>query len=207
MNNRMLSPSAAKSKYQVNVPNGMEGIYEPLYDFIPYPQAGTTELTFFQLPIGQDGKKLNDTNMRAAGQLPSPQQFLVNAIEVHFLPEKWEDGEKGAEFAKAVYDVLSKGQLQLTIGSKVYATLAPLYVAPPANGFVGEFAKGEGVAATYLRSGGKTFNLQAQGAQVMIPPNQNFDVSIKFDDEVALPADMVARIGVRLDGILYRSQQ
>lgn len=75
-------------------PDAVEAVRQPLYDRLIYPTAGTIQLRFFQLPLGQGVtsapggaagvKTLDDTNMESAGQLPSPKAFLATAIEVIF---------------------------------------------------------------------------------------------------------------------------
>ncbi len=83
--------------YSVNRKNDVEGVRQSLYDFLLYPTAGQTQLTFFANPIGQPGssspglttasaKTLADTNMEAAGQLPAPKMFLLESIEIVFQP-------------------------------------------------------------------------------------------------------------------------
>ena len=74
-------------QYNVNRPGQIEGIRSSLYDFQTYAAAGTTtQYTFFQVPVGQSSKTLADTNMEAAGSLPSPKSFLVESIEVCIFP-------------------------------------------------------------------------------------------------------------------------
>ena len=70
------------SKYAVNRPGMEEDIFQPLYDYQTYALAGTTsEYQFFQVPQGQGGKTLADTNMDSAGQLPAPKRALVTQVQ------------------------------------------------------------------------------------------------------------------------------
>lgn len=49
--------------------------------------AATTEYRMFQVPRGQGGKGLQDTNMQAGGQLPVGQKLYVKAIKVQYLAD------------------------------------------------------------------------------------------------------------------------
>ncbi|MDE2020669.1 MAG: hypothetical protein KGJ13_10070, partial [Patescibacteria group bacterium] len=88
------SPIPTRSQldqYNVNR-QGWEGITNSLYDSAAYAAAGTPQLSFFNLPLGQGvgvgggAKTLSDTNMTLAGQMPANQEFLVQSIEVIFYP-------------------------------------------------------------------------------------------------------------------------
>ncbi len=74
-------------QYDVNRRGEYEGIRQTLYDSAAYAAAGQTQLQFFQIPQGQSSKTIADTNMKSAGQLPQPQHFLVESIEIHFSLE------------------------------------------------------------------------------------------------------------------------
>lgn len=207
-----LSPSDAAKQYGVNVPEGMEVIYQPLYDFQAYAAAGATQYTFFQTPIGQSSKTLVDTNMQSAGQLPAPQKFLVQTIEVYLIhnddPVTYATGD--GHTANDVYNVLKTGSLEFTIGSKPYAQVGPLLRMPPANRYAAEFAISDQTADTeseamYMSAAGPVFNLASHRVPLWIPSNQNFDVKITFSAAVAITTG--ARIGVVLGGLLYRSRQ
>ena len=81
----ILSPSFSAADFQaarVTQPGQSEIIRQSLYDNQILPGAGSTQLNFFQQPIGQGitsalgataatGKTQFDTNMSLGGQLPS----------------------------------------------------------------------------------------------------------------------------------------
>ncbi|MGH6629080.1 MAG: hypothetical protein ACREB3_05045 [Burkholderiales bacterium] len=84
-------------RFAVNRPGQPEVIRQRLYDHLLYPTAGSTQLNFFQTPVGQGittalgataaaSKSEADTNMRLAGQLPALLNFVMQSIEVTFDP-------------------------------------------------------------------------------------------------------------------------
>lgn len=198
-------------KFDVNRRGEYEGIRQSFYDFQTYPSAGSVLLTFFQVPIGQSGKTLNDTNMRSAGQLPQPQNFLVESIEIHFFPgvaTSVVGGSAAASvFSDEVYDVGKAGNLEFFIGSKDYLQEAPLLRFPPktklqVNPAVATTVTTSQLIIDYAAWVGRPYYLDPP---ILLVPNQNFDVKLRFNSAVAVSAD--ARIGVVLDGILYRQSQ
>ena len=199
------------NKFSVNASGDMDVIWQPLYDFQTYAQAGQTSLNFFQTPIGQGGKTLEDTNMESAGQLPAPQKFVVEAISVEFFPGNpvnmsvvdtstlnWDD----------VYTFMKSGYLDFVVGSKSRLQQTPLGSFPPS------YRLGGGAAVTgaasvantidgvdYASMAGQMFSI----IPVTLPANQNFKVSLNW--AAAVPINVAARVGVKLHGNLYRSVQ
>lgn len=210
------------AKYNVNRP-GWEAIRQSLYDFTTYAIAGHTTLNFFATPNGQGGKTLSDTNMTLAGQLPAAQEFLVNSIEIHFITltpltsASTVDAAVGAPVLAThindSYRVRRTGNLVLTIGSKPYLTEAPLGRFPPKTNFEVDaaVALATTVAADSVeariavaRWTGRPYLLSP--ADLRLTSSQNFSVSLNWPEGVqGVTAD--ARIGVVLDGILYRRSQ
>jgi hypothetical protein len=85
------------SQNRVTNPGQSEVIRQRLYDYQLYPAAGAQQLSFFQASIGQgittaigatvgSPKSQWDTNMELGGQLSSGKSYLVESIEVLFLP-------------------------------------------------------------------------------------------------------------------------
>ncbi|MDP2652031.1 MAG: hypothetical protein Q8O94_02755 [bacterium] len=62
--------------------NLFEVIDQPLWDSQTLASAQATTLTLFQVPVGQGGKTVVDTNMEIAGQLTNPKNELVGGISV-----------------------------------------------------------------------------------------------------------------------------
>jgi len=208
--------------YNVNRANQAEVIWQPLYDYQSYPAAGQTELNFFQVPVGQGAtsspgatgtKTIADTNMKSAGQLPQPTQFLLTGIEILFYPGQDVNasgaiGTSGLNWDD-VYTVGKSGALRLFIGSKDYLVDSPIMMFPPEKRLAGAAAMADATTAAgalhsqidYATFAGRPYAI----TPVNLIANQNFNVSLEWPTAVALNED--ARIGVRLNGWLYRLSQ
>jgi hypothetical protein len=200
--------------YAVNRDGQNEVIWQPTYDYQAYPAAGSTQLTFFQTTVGTAGSTLADTNMRANGQFPAPQEFLCTGIQVFFNPPGVIAQDRAAAVGENWNDVNAvmngQGWLELFIGSKPYLDDAPL------SKFTQQFKLG-GVAAVttgdvtvdettfieYAVHCGKYYAI----TPVKIPRNQNFNVTLNFPALIPLVGEADGRIGVILDGFLYRLSQ
>lgn len=210
------------ANYNVNRP-GWEAIRQSLYDFTTYAAAGQTQLTFFALPVGQGGKTLSDTNMTLAGQLPANQEFLVNSVEIYFRPTTPAPSASTADAAVAApalataindsYLVSRTGNLTFVIGSKPYLQEAPLGRFPPKTNFEVDaaLALATTVAADSIESRiaisrwtGRPYLLSP--ADLRLVSTQNFNVTLNWPEGVQAITN-AARIGVVLDGILYRRSQ
>lgn len=207
-------------KYDVNRRGQYEGIRQSLYDFTTYANAGQTSLQFFQVPRGQGGKTVADTNMQSAGQLPQPQHFLVESIEIFFFPGVLPTTKTIAvaetEFSNDVYSVAKSGSLDFFIGSKSYLEEAPLGRFPPktrlsveGNHAISELQAAAAdselqVSTDYAAGIGRPYYLDPP---VLLVPNQNFNITINWPAVIALPSGVDGRIGIALDGILYRQSQ
>ena len=133
--------------FRVNRSQEYEVTRQSLYDFQTYAAAGQTSLTFFQVPIGQTGKTIADTNLELAGQLPAPKNFVVESIEIYFFPA---DAPVSIDntavvtaaitnYANDVDAVAQSGSLDFFIGSKSYLQEAPLGRFPPKTRLYTEF--------------------------------------------------------------------
>lgn len=216
--NAMNPPSVGElNRYNVNRAGQAEGIVQPLYDYQTYTAAtGHTSLVFFALPLGQGvpQKTLADTNMEGAGQMPSPKEQLVTAIQVVFFPGS-NPGTFGAQTAannwNDVNTVFQSGWLDFFIGSKSYLLDAP----------VGKFSNDFRLAGTSALSDTTTAAADGQSmidyatfagpiyqiSPVRLTSNQNFKVSLNWPTGVPLPSGVNGRIGVILMGFQYRLSQ
>jgi hypothetical protein len=205
------------SKYRVNRPGQLEVLRQSLYDMQAYAAAGQTQLSFFQVPVGQSSKTKADTNMSLAGQLPAGQQFLIQSLEVIFYPGTvFPGGVAGGPaivdaFVNDVWKVRSGvASLELNVGSKNYLTEAPLMRFPPKtrlDGWTGQSDSAVAAATTFMR----TSYADACGRPYPIDPylllesTQNFNVQINWPTAIAITN--AGRIGVVLDGLLIRNSQ
>jgi len=212
-------------QYTVNRSQEYEVTRQSLYDFQSYAGAGQTSLTFFQIPIGQGGKTLADTNMELAGQLPAPKFFLIESIEIQFFPGEnpviatnaVNDDAVVSNFSNDVYALAKSGSLTLFIGSKTYLQEAPLGRFPPKTRLDGMYGAAidtkQAIAAAnvaelamdYAQMAGRPYFLDPY--KILLAPTQNFNVTLQWPTAVGLPSTNAARIGVVLDGVLYRLSQ
>lgn len=210
---------AQLSKYTVNRP-GWEAIRQSLYDYQVYAATGHSQLSFFTSPLGGT-RTLTDTNMTLAGQLPKNQEFLVQSVEVFFSPTTpTVAAQMPAAFgAQAISQIVNDcyivgrgGNLVFTIGSKPYLQEAPLGRFPQKASFTVEGAAADvSTAGASFQSrimfgkwGGRPYLLDP--AALLLPENQNFSVALSWPEGVQAIANP-GRIGVILDGILYRRSQ
>lgn len=211
---------AQLSKYSVNR-EGWEAIRQSLYDYQAYAQAGQTQLTFFALPVGQGGKTLSDTNMTLAGQLPKNQEFLLQSIEVFFSPTTPTVAAQmpaafGAQAAALLvndsYIVGRGGNLTLTVGSKPYLQEAPLGRFPQKAHFAVDAALSDATTAGAALQNRAAFGFWTgrpyllDPAPLLLVENQNFSITLSWPEGVQAITNP-GRIGVILDGILYRRSQ
>lgn len=194
--------SLATQRGAVNVPNMAEGIFQPLYDYQTLLAAGATQQTFFAVPAGQGGKTKTDTNMTLAGQLPKGQRFFITGIQFEIYPGVTINGTAQSDYADDVEAVTSSGRLVLTIGSKEFCAQAPLNKFPPVNRL---YMDSSTTVATdryvYAIHTGREFAVN----DLELTSNQNF--SVELFDLAALPSTANARIGVTLNGWLFRNAQ
>lgn len=203
--------------YDVNRRGEYEGIRQSFYDFTTYAAAGQTELQFFQIQKGQGGKTIEDTNMTSGGQLPQPQHFLVESIEIYLYPGVDPVNAGAGALAASNYSndmnaVAKQGALDFFIGSKSYLIEAPLNRFPPKTKMETDYAvhytesapADAQFASDYAAWCGRPYYLDPP---VLLVPNQNFSVTLVWRNAVALPSTTDARIGVVLDGLLYRQSQ
>ena len=211
---RALAPALASlSPFVPDRPDAVEAIWQPQYDFQAYATGGVTEQLFFQLPNGQGGKTLADTNMKLGGQFPSPTGFLITALQLVYMPNYAGDPSTTAAAATvdtAMNDVVrmaNRGYLVLTIGSKDYLTDGPLGKFPPNFGIgglssiAGTYAAGTQVLNGYSRAVGRYYEI----TPLFIPTSQNFSVALRWPSVVTVATQ--GRIGVILDGYYYRNSQ
>lgn len=201
---------SALAAFTPNRPDAIESIWQPQYDFQDYAMAGQLQLNFFQVPVGQSGKTLADTNMTNAGMFPTPSAFFVTAIMVVFIPGNTVSAANVTPRALTnlvdVNAVANAGYLKLSIGAKDYLTDAPLGKFPPNFSIGGLVAAATATATTgtdanYARSAGRYYEI----TPFLIPATQNFNVQLNW--AALVPVTLAGRIGVILDGFLFRNSQ
>jgi hypothetical protein len=208
--------------YNVNR-EGWEGFTNCLYDAGAYPAAGLNVLSFFNTPLGSGAtaKTLSDTNMTLAGQMPANQEFLIQSVEIMFLPTTPTIAaampaslDAAANAAQVIindsYIFYRSGNLGLVIGAKNYLQEAPLMKFPPKAYFHLDAAlAGSSTADTkFMKTGfatamGRPYILKAP---LRLVSNQNFNVTLAWPEGLQVIANP-ARIILSLDGVFYRRSQ
>lgn len=187
---------------RVNIPGIKESIWQPLYDYQAYGPAAAQTLSFFQTPIGQGGKTLVDTNMELAGQIPTAQNFSITGIQVELLPGQLTTSAVLTAFTDDLYAFYKTGALILRIGSKEYVRQGNLLKFPPVNELSIATSIGNLAGQTnYGQASGREFEVE----ELLLTSNQNFSVTLQ--GLPALPSGIAARLGVTLNGYLFRNAQ
>jgi hypothetical protein len=209
--NRNKPPSLnSLAAFTPNRPDSIESIWQPQYDYQTYAMAGQLQLSFFQVPVGQSSKTLADTNMTNAGMFPTPSAFFVTGIMVVFIPLNTVSATAAAGRALTnlvdVNAVANSGWLNLSIGAKNYLTDAPIGKFPPNFSINGIVTNATTVAATntdanFARAAGRYYEI----TPFLIPATQNFSVQLNWP--ALVPVTVAGRIGVVLDGFLFRNSQ
>lgn len=202
--------------YEVNVDNVVQMLWQPLYDYQDYAAAGSQEFSFFQVPKGQAGKTLEDTNMTNAGVLPMPKEMLVTGMEIFFhsgAPVLTQD--TAANQVSQLEDLnalMGRGHIQIFIGSKAMLDDVGIDQFPVGTSLDAALALSDSTtaaAAALTQVGNAGYRGRAYRFEpLLIPANQNFNVNINFPNgAVTLPSGQDARVGVRLLGWQYRLAQ
>lgn len=232
------TPTVADFKRaRVTNPNQSEVIRQRLYDYQLYATAGTTQLSFFAQAIGQGVtsalgatvgavKSLWDTNLQVASTLPSGQAYMIESIEVLFLPGSVSTANTytpanlslfaavaAATVAGPINDVntfYQSGMLELNILNKNYVRETPLMAFPPKAHLALDAASASNSATTaeiaqvLAKAGGRPYYLDPP---ITLQPAVNFEVLLRWPAAVVTPSGFNARVGVILDGYLMRASQ
>lgn len=201
------------ANFDPNLQAQTEAVKWNLYDTLTYATTGQQSLTYFQSPVGQNGKTLADTNMQAAGALPNPQQFLVTGIEIYFRPGTAVSTVGVPAVNEYAIDTekfwLSPSWLTFLIGSKAYLNESPLLKFPPPNGLAGWAAIAGSTTAdtnqtqvSYATAAGECFEMNPP---VLLTTNTNFNISLNWPALITLTT--AATVKVNLSGLLYRASQ
>ena len=222
---------------RVTNPNQSEVLRQRLYDSLLYPTAGVGQLSFFSTPVGQgittaagaavgSAKSTFDTNQALQNQLPSGQSYMIESIEVLFLPGSVSTANTytpasmtlfNAVAALAVFsqvaDVNSfyqSGQLEFNVLNKNYLREQPLLAFPPkahidlSAGVASNSATTSTVGAVLAKASGRPYYVQPV---ISLQAAVNFEVLLKWPAVVATPSGFNARVIVYLDGYLARASQ
>ena len=225
----------AFKQHFVNRLGEVEIIRQSLFDTMIYPLAGVAQLQFFQTPQGQGlsaspgnanaGKALTDTNMILAAQLPAPQGFWCDGIELQvFAGSSAVANTFALQIPSAIpaaaaltaqageHDVqriYNSGALVFTVGAKDYCREAPLVRFPPSarREMDVTVSSNSATATTVIKAiataGGRPYKLDPG---VALMTGINFGVSLQWPVIVAMQTNNAA-IRCILTGWLFRAVQ
>jgi len=178
--------------YSSIYPRGRDIIDGALWDTLPYVSgaAGTTRLEFFSAVRAT----LDLSNMRAAGQLPVPESFLVRSIRVYFRTYP-----QGITLAAGLQTgmienvaVLShQGALTFNVGQTDWG-IYPVDMLPAGGGVCGSLCQ-IGIATNvvsieYAQNGVPEFrNSFTLAVPVLIEPQVNFRCVMTWPGTAAFP--------------------
>jgi hypothetical protein len=187
--------------------------------------AGVTGTTSTGATAGS-AKFLSDTNLELPAQLPRFKNYLAESLEVRIEPGSVSTANTftvqnlGLFHATSVtaasgtvndlWTLQQTGWLEFFIGSKLYLQEGPLGRFPPKCRFEldGGVASNSATTGVYTaligRAGGRPYYLQPR---VVLTDSQNFKISLNWPVAVATPSGFNARIGVYMDGFMYRASQ
>lgn len=207
--------------FNVNVPSTYSGITFPLYDSANYPAAGSAQITLFQTPAGSGGKTLADTNMQSAGQVQSPNVFVVTGIELKFLSGQNIELLEAAAVGNYISDVQSfyqgtpgtnnSGYLEFSSGQSYYVR-EPLHAFPPSNRLNVQAATSNATTAAaaqfYIADYAENSGIPFEIAPLALPSNQTFQVTLNWPlGLVPMPSTKIGKVFVKLNGWMYRPAQ
>ncbi|MHB8674553.1 MAG: hypothetical protein ACYDAK_12875 [Candidatus Limnocylindrales bacterium] len=214
----------------------IELIWQPIYDWNIYPTAGILNLPFFATAQGQGQsaqpiaaaavKSPADTNLTQAGTLPAPQSFWCSGIEVQIdagstatanlfanaVPTFFAAANAAAASAPLNdWVVIARsGTLVFNIMQKTYYQDGPLYRFPQRAA-----ARIDSSIATSSATAGELGVAMpfSTGLPVEFVPGwgikttTNFGVTLSWPAVRATASGFNARIGVFLNGWLFRAAQ
>lgn len=178
--------------------------------------------------VAGSAKTYADTNMEVAGQLPRPKAYLAESIEILFEPGSVSTASTFTPVKPAIFNATAalallealddvdririSGWLEWYIGSKTYLWEAPLGVFPPkvrlevdaALSIAGTNAQPAAFGALAPKWGGRPYYVDPP---ITLESLQNFAIYLKWPGVVATPSGFNARIGVILDGVIFRNSQ
>lgn len=170
-------------------------------------------------------KTIADTNMDLSGQLPSGKGFCITSIEVPFYAGSVSTANTYTLASPAIFNATAaaaveaqiadinsfyqSGSLQLYIATKVCLEEAPLMRFPPkcaldlqgSISLAGTNAQPAGFGFLRGVAAGRPYMVEPP---IYVEPNVNFLVQLNFPAAVATPSGFNARVGVIMDGYLYR---
>src|SRR5713101_8413438 len=195
------SDPANMAAFRTQMRENPEDLWQPQYDRVNYPAAGTGELAFFSTPLGGSAtlirasvaaavtKTRRDTNLEQQGVIPT-KAFQVHGFSMTLIPLQQAVAVAGTQsILDDIQRILFGGFMEFFLIDKPYVVI-PLHKLP-ATGIIngtaagaftaGNVAVGAGGAGT-----GSPRDIYWLGVPLTIDPYQSFRVRFQFDGVVAL---------------------
>jgi hypothetical protein len=168
------------------------------YDKLVLAAAGT-EFTMFQVPVGQGGKTLADTNMKTAGQVPTNQGFIIRAVRAEFLSH----AVKATADLELLYNWLRVVTVQLFIDGKDAIYQKPLteIMGIPLLFHVTPTVAGNN---ELIGSMGRFLGINPLNIPIMLGRNTHFEVRITYPTALGAVNIVGDELRISLGGILER---
>jgi hypothetical protein len=114
------------------IPERSEKTYQPLYDSM-IVEGGPFHHEFLGIPIGQNNKSFEDSNVYISHMLPLGQSFYMTGVGIFVVPDINGDprNQNNREQISDTLYMLGHGYACLRVGNRKYLELAPLAAAPP----------------------------------------------------------------------------
>lgn len=192
--------------------NNQEVMNDFLYDWLPYPIAGQTQLSFFTTPQGQgtsfwdntQTKTYEDTNMEVGNQMARGESFLVKHIALRFYQATLPVQDLNTAALPATplmpandaYLFWNRGWLEFKVVNKVQCRQGPLAAFPPPNHLELDAAAtvaytlaaaatdSTQIVASHLRARGPLFTLAGEG--VTLEYGMKFQLNLNWSNKQAL---------------------
>lgn len=214
---RQIPEAGFFQRYGVNVTDIDDISWYPITDHLPYPAAGTQQLSFFATGSGQGAtsalnapagpKTFADTNLEGNGVLSFPERALVLAIGVNVYPGVLPAAGDVAlatagQFVNDVWQIGRSGYLFWKVGQKQVLIDGPMMKFGSGEGLDVSAAIADSTTAAadnlsqvdYAKYCGEGYPI----VPVALPSNQNFPLTLNWPALVPTPSTTIARIGVTL---------
>ena len=186
------------------IPGLLERIQQPLYDRNAVATSGTTQLNFFQVPLGGSPpggalpKTQVQTNMDQGGSLPYPKNFEIHAIR---LINQY--GSSVADLS-AIYD---SSWFRLFIGTKDYLVVNSFMLTAGVglNGILSAPVLA-GTLASVVNGRADQRGIYVLAEPIDLIPQQNFrcELNFPFPFTAGAPLSATVNVSIYLDGFFKR---
>jgi len=214
------SDPANMAAFRTQMRENPEDLWQPQYDRVNYPAAGTNEIAFFSIPLGGSAtliragvaaavvKSYRDTNLEQQGVIPT-KAFQIHGFSMSLYPLQTAVAVAGTQsIVDDMQRLTNGGFLEFFLIDKPYIRL-PLSKLP-GTGIMRGTAAGAFTAGNVAVAGGGhgTGDPRAiywLGVPLTIDPYQSFRARMQFDGVLALVQTF--DIQLFLEGYLRRPGQ